>query len=90
MTSRTEVEWQEQYNGAADYADEYDDYYEYDDYEPEPLEVPLAIAVHDLADLMETTPIEVIKEFMRHGYMFSINEVVQHQIVAEIAPSIRL
>ena len=90
MTNRTEaVEWQEQYNGAAerDY-DEYDDYYEYDDdYELEPLEVPLAVAVHDLADLMETTPIEVIKEFMRSGYMFSINEVVQHELIAEIAPA---
>ena len=82
MTNRTDAaEWQDQYNGAADrgYDDEYDDYYEYDDdYELEPLEVPLAIAVHDLAELMETTPVEVIKEFMRSGYMFSINEVVQH------------
>ena len=91
MTNRTDAaEWQDQYNGAADrgYDDEYDDYYEYDDdYELEPLEVPLAIAVHDLAELMETTPVEVIKEFMRSGYMFSINEVVQHALVAEIAPS---
>ena len=91
MTNRTDAaEWQDQYNGAADrgYGDEYDDYYEYDDdYELEPLEVPLAIAVHDLAELMETTPVEVIKEFMRSGYMFSINEVVQHALVAEIAPS---
>ena len=91
MTNRTDAaEWQDQYNGAANrgYEDEYDDYYEYDDdYELEPLEVPLAIAVHDLAELMETTPVEVIKEFMRSGYMFSINEVVQHALVAEIAPS---
>ena len=91
MINRAEAaERQDQYNGAADhgYNDEYDDYYEYDDdYELEPLEVPLAIAVHDLAELMETTPIEVIKEFMRTGYMFSINEVVQHNLVAEIAPS---
>ena len=86
MTNRADaIEWQDQYNVAGD---DYDDYYEYDDdYELEPLEVPLAIAVYDLADLMETTPIEVIKEFMRSGYMFSINEVVQHAIVAEIAPS---
>ena len=91
MTNRTDAaEWQDQYNGAADrgYDDEYDEYYEYDDdYELEPLEVPLAIAVYDLAELMETTPVEVIKEFMRGGYMFSINEVVQHALVAEIAPS---
>ena len=91
MTNRIEaVELQERYDETAElgYDEEYDDYYEYDDdYEPEPLEVPLAIVVHDLADLMETTPIEVIKEFMRSGYMFSINEVVQHELVAEIAPA---
>ena len=69
------------------YQDAYDEYDDYDDYELEPLEVPNAIAVHDLSDLMQTTPIEVIKEFMRSGYMFSINEVVEHELVAEIAPS---
>ena len=85
MTNRIdEIDRQSQHNGAAgyDYYDEYDD-----DYELEPLEVPLAIAVHDLAELMQTTPVEVIKEFMRSGYMFSINEVVEHELVAEIAPS---
>ena len=82
MTNRTNAtELQDQYNGTSG-QDEYDD-----DYELEPLEVPLAIAVHDLAELMETTPIEVIKEFMRGGYMFSINEVVGHDLVAGIAPS---
>ncbi len=63
------------------------DYDDYDDYELELLEVPAAIVLYDLADLMQTTPIELIKEFMRSGYMFSINEVVQHDVVAEIAPS---
>ncbi len=85
MTNRIDrIGQQSQHNGAAeyDYYDEYDD-----DYELEPLEVPLAIAVHDLAELMQTTPVEVIKEFMRSGYMFSINEVVEHELVAGIAPS---
>ena len=86
MTNRTNAtELQDQYNGTSG-QDEYEDYYD-DDYELEPLEVPLAIAVHDLAELMETTPVEVIKEFMRGGYMFSINEVVGHDLVAGIAPS---
>ena len=86
MTNRTNAtELQDQYNGTSG-QDEYDEEYD-DDYELEPLEVPLAIAVHDLAELMETTPIEVIKEFMRGGYMFSINEVVGHDLVAGIAPS---
>jgi translation initiation factor IF-2 len=86
MTNRTNAtEFQDQYNGTSG-QDEYEDYYD-DDYELEPLEVPLAIAVHDLAELMETTPVEVIKEFMRGGYMFSINEVVGHDLVVGIAPS---
>ena len=86
MTNRTNAsELQDQYDGTSG-QDEYDDYYD-DDYELEPLEVPLAIAVHDLAELMETTPVEVIKEFMRGGYMFSINEVVGHDLVVGIAPS---
>lgn len=58
-----------------------------DDYEIEPLEIPSAISVSDLSNLMHTTPVEVIKEFMRHGYMYSINEVVQSEVVAEIAPA---
>ena len=67
---------------------EYDDGYEdYDDYELDPLEIPQAMALADLADMMQTTPIELIKEFMRSGYMFSINQVVEREVIAEIAPS---
>ncbi len=54
-------------------------------YEVELLEIPAAITVHDLADLMMTTPVEVIKEFMRAGNMYSINDVVEHDVVATIA-----
>ena len=35
-----------------------------DDYEIEPLEIPSAISVSDLSNLMHTTPVEVIKEFI--------------------------
>lgn len=56
-----------------------------EEYEIEPLEVPAAISVHDLAELMMTTPVEVIKEFMRGGYMYAINDVVEHDVVATIA-----
>lgn len=53
----------------------------------EPLAVPAAIAIHDLAELMQTTPIEIIKEFMRNGFMYSINEVVNHNEVSIVAPA---
>ncbi len=79
------IERQELASGEDQRQIQYED--DYDDYELEPLEVPSAIAVHDLSELMQTTPIEVIKEFMRSGYMFSINEVVEHELVAEIASS---
>ncbi len=55
--------------------------------ETEPLEVPAAVTVYDLSELMHTTPIELIKELMRSGYMYSINEVVEHEIVSRIAPA---
>ena len=55
--------------------------------ETEPLEVPAAVTVYDLSELMHTTPIELIKELMRKGYMYSINEVVEHEIVSRIAPA---
>jgi len=56
-----------------------------EEYEVELLEVPAAITVHDLAELMMTTPVEVIKEFMRAGNMYSINDVVEHDVVSTIA-----
>ena len=51
-----------------------------------PLEIPAAITIHDLAILMDVGPVELIKEFMRRGFMFTINEVVEYDLVAEIVP----
>ena len=49
------------------------------------LEVPAALTVHDLAELMGVSPIEVIKELMRDGYMLTINEVIEHDVAAGVA-----
>ena len=54
---------------------------------PRPLEVPAALTVSDLADLMGVGPVEVIKEFMRNGYMLTINEVVEHSIAGLVTPT---
>ena len=57
--------------------------------EPEglrPLEVPGALTVSDLANLMGVGPVEVIKEFMRNGYMLTVNEVVEHSIASIVMP----
>lgn len=53
--------------------------------EVQTLEVPAALTVHDLAELMGVSPIEVIKELMRDGYMLTINEVIEHDVAAGIA-----
>ena len=50
------------------------------------LEIPATIIVSDLAALMDASPVEVIKEFMRNGYMYSINEVVEHDAAVQKRP----
>ena len=51
------------------------------------LDIPPAISVADLADLMGVDPIDVIKQLMRFGYMVSINEVVEFEVASGIAQS---
>ena len=52
-----------------------------------PLEIPPALTIHDLAALMDVGPVEVIKEFMRKGYMLTVNEVVEQSIAGLVAPA---
>ena len=54
----------------------------------EQVEIPSAVSVHDLAGIMEVGPVEIIKELMRNGYMYNINEVVEHDVAALIAPAL--
>ena len=51
------------------------------------LDIPSAISVADLADMMGADPIDVIKQLMRFGYMISINEVVEFEVASGIAQS---
>lgn len=50
-----------------------------------PLEVPAAISISDLANIMDIGGVEIIKELMRSGYMYNINEVIEHNIAAVVA-----
>lgn len=52
----------------------------------EPLDIPHALTVADFAAVMEVGAVEVIKELMRSGYMFTINEVIEHDIASLVAP----
>ena len=52
---------------------------------PPALDIPEAIAVGDLATMMRVTAIDVIKQLMRRGHMYTINEVLDYDLAADIA-----
>ena len=47
--------------------------------------IPQAIVVAELADLLEVTPVDVIKELMKNGVMATINQVVDFDTAAIVA-----
>ena len=47
--------------------------------------IPQAVIVKDLAELLGVTPIDVIKELMKHGVMATINQVVDFDTAAVVA-----
>ncbi len=51
------------------------------------LEVPPAISVGDLSALIGAAPVDVIKQLMRRGYMFAINDVLEQEMSTAIARS---
>ncbi len=53
----------------------------------EPLNIPAAITVADLANAMDVGPVEVIKALMRTGYMFTMNDVIEHSVASVITPA---
>lgn len=48
------------------------------------VEVPATITVRDLAKLMSTSPIEIIKELMNNGIMANINQLIDFDTAAII------
>src|SRR3990170_3380281 len=50
-----------------------------------PLEIPRALSVKELGDLMGVSPVEVIKELMKNGVMASINQVIDFDTAAIVA-----
>ena len=49
------------------------------------LVLPDSMTVKDLAELLDQSPIDVIKQLMRHGIMVNVNQVVDHQVAAVAA-----
>ena len=50
-----------------------------------PVEIPANISVRQLADLLQTSEIDIIKQLMRNGVMANINQVVNYELAAAIA-----
>ncbi len=55
------------------------------------LVLPESLTVKDLAELLDQSAVDVIKQLMRHGIMVNVNQVVDHQVatVAAAAYGIR-
>src|SRR3990170_4292199 len=50
-----------------------------------PLDIPRALSIKELGDLMGVSPVEVIKELMKNGVMASINQVIDYDTAAIVA-----
>ena len=53
--------------------------------ESRPVEIPANLGVRQLADLLQTSEIDIIKKLMRNGIMANINQVVNYEVAAAIA-----
>ena len=49
------------------------------------VDIPATLTVSDLAILLDVDPVDIIKEFMRAGYMYTINQVIDHEMAEKIA-----
>ena len=49
------------------------------------IEVPQSLTVKELAVLLDIDPIELVKQFMRRGLMYSLNQYIDFEIAAKIA-----
>ena len=52
------------------------------------IEIPHALSVRQLADLLQTSAIDIIKRLMRNGIMANINQVIDYETAAAIATDI--
>jgi translation initiation factor IF-2 len=49
------------------------------------IELPASISVKELADLLQISSIEVIKQLMRNGIMANINQIINYDVAAMVA-----
>ena len=53
-----------------------------------PIEIPHSIGVRQLADLMQVSAIDIIKQLMRNGIMVNINQVIDYESAASVATNL--
>ena len=52
------------------------------------VELPHSLSVRQLADLLQVSAIDIIKQLMRKGIMANINQIVDYDIASEIASNL--
>ncbi|MFC1900479.1 translation initiation factor IF-2 [Chloroflexota bacterium] len=52
------------------------------------IELPATLIVKQLADLLQTSAIDVIKQLMRNGIMANINQAIDYESAAEVATAL--
>ncbi len=52
------------------------------------IEIPHSVAVRQLADLLQVSAIDVIKQLMRSGIMANINQVIDYEAAASVATAL--
>jgi len=53
--------------------------------EARPIEIPHSSSVRQLAELLQISAIDIIKQLMRNGIMANINQVVNYEAAAAVA-----
>ena len=52
------------------------------------VEIPHSIAVRQLADLLQVSAIDIIKQLMRNGIFANINQVIDYEAAAAVAAAL--
>jgi len=55
------------------------------DAEAREVEIPAALTVRQLAELLQSSPVDAIKRLMRRGVMANVNEVIAYEVAAAVA-----
>ncbi len=54
---------------------------------PHPIEIPATLSVRQLAELLQVSAIDIIKQLMRNGIMANINQPIDYEAAATVAAS---